>query len=413
MKSDNLFDTKFSFLDFVKIMLLVVTGFSTYNIVDVFTPDGSLDWIRKWAAVLVVEGAFVGFEWATANAKCRRQVTFATVGFFCSLVVIGLFAGASGLLEFGGKNLVDQPFGTLLGLSLTFGDAISGGALTILVIWILTLASIYRFYSLNDPDAKAEIERNVLYEDMANEDTAALRTAYKRAAPVVASNRALANIQDRFKGELGEAMMGQTLDDVRSTLAEKYQREVDLPTAPQEAAPSLRQRVTQALRDKAKTFITPHTDTQIEADPRMPIIPKYEATTVTPTTPAQMVEDWIAENRTESTATFDGGMKSFEFTLNAPRWWQGHTTYGRTQEIPAQRYEVRLSEGSSGWGGLNNMRGSRLGNLTPAECGALKAGRLPDTWLETEPTHPDWYKPDASIDELEKEFKGQASPPLA
>jgi len=52
MKSDNLFDTKFSFLDFVKIMLLVVTGFSTYNIVDVMTPAGPLDWIRKWAVVV-------------------------------------------------------------------------------------------------------------------------------------------------------------------------------------------------------------------------------------------------------------------------------------------------------------------------------------------------------------------------
>lgn len=293
MKSDNLFDSKFTFLDAVKILLLIVTGFSTYNVVDIMTPDGPLSWLREWAAVGIVEGAFLGFEFATANAKSKRQVSFATIGFFFSLVVIGLFAGASGLLEFGGKNLIEQPFGTFLSLSLTFGDAVSGAALTVLVVWILALASIYRFYSLNDPDAKKEMARNVLYEEMAKQDTDALGTAYRRAAPVVASNRALANIREKFTGELGEAMMGQTLQDVRETLAEKYQREVELPPTPQQAAaPSLGQRVAKVLQNKADKMFA---NKPIEADPQMPIIPRrFEAQTQTPA-PQEIQDQWLEE----------------------------------------------------------------------------------------------------------------------
>lgn len=378
MKSDNLFDTKFTFLDFVKIMLLVVTGFSTFNIVDVFTPDGPLAWVREWAAVLVVEGAFVGFEWATAKAKCRRQIIFATIGFFCSLVVIGLFAGASGLLEFGGKNLIEQPFGTMLGLTLTFGDAISGGALTILVAWILTLASIYRFYSLNDPDAKAEIERNVLYEDMANEDTSALRVAYKRAAPVVASNRALANIQEKYKGELGEAMMGQTLNDVRDTLAEKYQREVDLPATPQEAAPSLGQRMTKVLQDKAERLFNAPL-----ADPETPKV--YEQTAQLP----EEQPEWMRKAEPSMETQMNKlKLSGFNITFPFDVWFIGRDMpwIDVNQEGRIFKLSANISLRVADDGVLETHASFPYGKLTNTEVEALRKGNIPECFLQYDPS---------------------------
>lgn len=222
MSNDNLFDTKFTFLDFIKIMLLVVTMFSTWNIVDIVTPDVNLAFVREIAAVLVVEGAFLGFEKATGNAKSKRQVKLATVGFFCSLAVIGVFAALSGVLEFGGDVLLDQAAGDWLGIAWTIRYWVILGALVVLVAWLVGLASIHRLYTLADPDKKAELDRISLDESVTDEANKALSLALEKARPVIASVRAEATIRSKYAGELKQDELDRLVVQVRERLNEEY-----------------------------------------------------------------------------------------------------------------------------------------------------------------------------------------------
>lgn len=221
-KNDSLFDTEFTWLDAVKILLLVVTMFSTWAVVDIMTPDNSIAFVREIAAVGVVEGAFLGFEKATANAKSRRQVKFATIGFFCSLAVIVLFAFAAGLLEFGGEVLLNQYVGDWLGISWHGLEVVIALSLLVLVSWIGGLASIYRLYSLADPDIEAEMERISIEEDTVKESNKALKTALEKARPVVATHRAAVKVRAQFAGEFSPDELDQVVSDVRSHLAEAY-----------------------------------------------------------------------------------------------------------------------------------------------------------------------------------------------
>lgn len=219
---DNLFDTKFTWLDVVKICLLIVTMFSTWNVVSVMTPASAFKFVRITAAVCVVEGAFLGFEKATSDAKNKRQTKFATIGFFCSLTVIGLFAGLSGLLEFGGEVLLTQPVGSWLGVNWLAHDAVMLGALVVLVAWIIALASLYRLYSLADPDKEAELITNGLQGDVVNEANKALKLALSRVKPVIAAARAVANVKANYANELNQEQMDGLLADVQSVLKAQY-----------------------------------------------------------------------------------------------------------------------------------------------------------------------------------------------
>lgn len=230
-KSDNLFDTTFTFLDAVKLLLLVVTLFSTWNVVDILTPDSSVAFIREIAAVGMVEGAFLGFEAATKNAKSKRQKQFSTIGFFCSLAVIGMFAATSGLLEFGGDILLLAPAGSWLGMDWLVKDWVIVGSLGVLVGWIVALAALYRLYSLNDPDLKAGLDRMEIEETVSTEANEALKLALRDARPVIASHRALAAISLNYSGELKPAEMEKLKQDVQAHLNEKY-----LPAAPSNPA---------------------------------------------------------------------------------------------------------------------------------------------------------------------------------
>lgn len=222
MQKDNLFDGKFTFLDAVKIALLIVTGFSTWNVVEIMTPDGSWAWVRQLAALIVVEGAFLGFEYATADAKSKRQVRWATIGFFCSLTVISLFAGLSGLLEFGGVTLMTQHAGDWLGLSWSVGDAVRASSLLTLVVWIAILASIYRIYTLNDPDKRAELLRIENDEFVSKEADTARKNVNGKVANVVAGHRTLADIRSRYTDEMSPEQMKVLLDDVADSLKKNY-----------------------------------------------------------------------------------------------------------------------------------------------------------------------------------------------
>jgi len=93
VKNDTLFDGNFTWLDGMKIALLVLTMFSTWSVVDLVTPDVPLAFVREMAALIIVEGAFLAFEYATSTAKSKKQVDYATKGFFASLIVIVSFAG--------------------------------------------------------------------------------------------------------------------------------------------------------------------------------------------------------------------------------------------------------------------------------------------------------------------------------
>jgi len=219
---DNLFDKDFTVLDGVKILLLIVTAFSTWNVIDIMTPDGSLAFIREFAALGVVEGAFLGFEMATAKAKSRRQTKFATIGFFCSLVVIGLFAGVSGLLEFGGPELLAQSVGSWLGIVWLAKDVVMVSSLVVLVIWIVVLAALYRLYSLADPDKKAQLDRIELDEEVTAESNNATRIALQKAQPTIAIARSLSHLRNKYTGEIGLDEMEKLSRRVDDRLQENY-----------------------------------------------------------------------------------------------------------------------------------------------------------------------------------------------
>lgn len=219
---DNLFDNKVTPLDVIKILLLIVTGFSTWNVVTLMTPPGSLSFIREAAAVGVVEGAFLGFEFATSKAKSARQAKLATVGFFCSLAVIITFAALSGLLEFGGDSLLDHPVGTWLGLEWSGRYAVMALALGVLVTWLGGLAAIYRLYSLADPDKLAELQKIALSGEVEEEARKALKLALDKAKPVIARTRAEAHVMAAYQDELTQDQMNRLIGEVSSHLANHY-----------------------------------------------------------------------------------------------------------------------------------------------------------------------------------------------
>lgn len=218
MDKDNLFDARITPLDVVKTLLLIVTCFSTWNIVDLITPDVALAWVRELAAVGVIEGAFLGFEFATRDAKTRKQMQYATVGFFLSLTVIALFAGVSGLLEFGGVTLLNQSGGEWMGILWTVRDVVMLSALVVTVIWIFGLAGIYRLYSLADPDKVAELAHNQIYGDMKTASNAALAEAMNKARPTITIQRAVAQIRQDYAGELSPAQLESLVREVEGHL---------------------------------------------------------------------------------------------------------------------------------------------------------------------------------------------------
>jgi hypothetical protein len=220
--NDNLFDKKWTFLDTIKILLLIVTAFSTWNIISILTPDSPLAFIREIAAVGMVEGAFLGFEYATQKAKSKAQVRKATTGFFCSLAVIGFFAAVSGLLEFGGSALLSQSVGEWLNISWTVSGLVQAAALAVLVLWIVVLAAIYRLYSLDDPDQIINLTKIDLNGQVAVEANEALRLALEIAKPVIASARAKASVKQSYSGELNSDQINQLANDVEATLSAHY-----------------------------------------------------------------------------------------------------------------------------------------------------------------------------------------------
>jgi hypothetical protein len=230
-KTDNLFDGEFTFLDLIKILLLIVTMFSTANIVTILTPQSSWSWIREAAAVGMVEGAFLGFEYATAKAKSKKQVQLATIGFFCSITVIGLFAATSGLLEFGSQLLL-APAGNWLNINWTVSSWITVGGLIVFVAWVVGLAVIHRLYKLADPNKKAELDRIEIEEDVTTQSNEALKEALKKSTPVVATARAIAKIEKDYATELTPQRMAQLSSDVKSHLAEHYNKALDIAVDP-------------------------------------------------------------------------------------------------------------------------------------------------------------------------------------
>ncbi len=215
---DNLFDFKITPLDFVKVALLIVTMFSSYNIADLITPDVPFAFIRELAMVAVVEGAFIGFEYATKDAKTVMQTRYATVGFFCSLAVLILFLGVSGLIEFGGPTLLTQDAGMFLGIAWRVKDWVMLFALVVASAWLFLLAAIYRLYSLADPDKQAELARNQTNGDMQSARNKAFDDAMKQAQPVITIRQALVDIRAQYAGVLGPAELESLMADVEAHL---------------------------------------------------------------------------------------------------------------------------------------------------------------------------------------------------
>jgi len=236
---DSLFDNKITPLDVIKILMLIVTGFSTFNIVDIMTPDGTWAWIREWAAVGIVEGAFLGFEYATMKAKNNEQVTFATLGFFVSLTVIAMFAGLSGVLEFGGPSLLESGIGNWAGIAWKVRDLIMILATLTTVAWIVMLASIYRIYDLCDPDKQAELQKSKLNGDVIAEANSAMERALEKATPVIAIERAVARMKKDYGDELTFEQLEALEFNVRSHLQTTYARQLGVGKQTPTALPGL------------------------------------------------------------------------------------------------------------------------------------------------------------------------------
>ncbi len=221
-KNDSLFDGKWTWLDTIKVALLIVTAFSTWNIVDLITPDMSLSFVRELAALVVVEGAYLAMEYATSNAKSKKQVDYATKGFFASLFVIVAFALTSGALEFGGDALLLQPAGVFMGLEMLARDWVMVAVLSILAVWIGGLGSIFRLYSLADPEKISELATISLNETVATEANAALTTALEKARPVIATARAVAHVREQYASELKPDELAGLVRDVKAHLDDHY-----------------------------------------------------------------------------------------------------------------------------------------------------------------------------------------------
>lgn len=221
-KKDSLFDGQWTWLDTVKVALLIVTMFSTWYVIDLVTPPVSLAFVRELAAVIFVEGAFLAFEKATSGAKSKLQVQYATNGFFASLGVIVVFVLVAGGLEFGGNALLLQPAGDFMGLSMLARDWVMVAVLVVLAAWIGGLGSLFRLYSLADPDKMAELETISLNESVTKEANNALATALEKARPVIATARAVAHVRAAYTDELKPEELEKLVDDVKSHLITHY-----------------------------------------------------------------------------------------------------------------------------------------------------------------------------------------------
>lgn len=219
---DNLFDNKFTSLDLVKIALLVASFFSTWNIVDLITPNVTFAIVRIVAFVTVVEGAFVAFERATRGAKNVSQTRLATIGFFCSLTVITLFLLISGFLEFAGPSLLDTQLGTWAGITWAVRDVVMIFVLVVTAAWVFTLAFIARLFALADPDKQAELQSRQLDGDVQTEANNALRQALDTAKPEIAIQRALLKIDRDYGSELTPSQLAQMKVQVEARLREHY-----------------------------------------------------------------------------------------------------------------------------------------------------------------------------------------------
>jgi|GEM_PF-6098235 len=219
---DSLFDKNFTWLDVVKIAMLVMTGFSTWYIVDLITPDVPLAFVREFAALVFVEGAFLSFEYATQHAKSQKQVGYATNGYVVSLAVLVSFALLAGVLEFGGDALLLQPAGSFMGLAMLARDWVMLGCVLTLCVWIAILGWIYRLYTLADPDKIYELAEISVNEEVAIESTNAMKLALRKAKPVIAIARAVEKVRQDFEKELSADGLEKLTGDVSGHLAEQY-----------------------------------------------------------------------------------------------------------------------------------------------------------------------------------------------
>ena len=222
-KNDTLFDGNFTWLDGMKIALLVLTMFSTWSIVDLVTPDVPLAFVRELAALIIVEGAFLAFEYATSTAKSKKQVDYATKGFFASLIVIVSFALLSGALEFGGDALLLQSANEFMGLEMLARDWVMVCVVVVVAAWVGVLGTLFRLYSLADPDKKAELEMIAIQETVTTEANKAMETALEKARPVIAMRRAVANVRFTYKDEMKPEELESMVRDVEDHLNGHYQ----------------------------------------------------------------------------------------------------------------------------------------------------------------------------------------------
>ncbi len=228
-KNDTLFDGNFTWLDGMKIALLVLTMFSTWSIVDLVTPDVPLAFVRELAALIIVEGAFLAFEYATSTAKSKKQVEYATKGFFASLIVIVSFALLSGALEFGGDALLLQSANEFMGLEMLARDWVMVCVVVVVAAWVGVLGTLFRLYSLADPDKKAELEMIAIQETVTTEANKAMETALEKARPVIAMRRAVANVRATYKDDMKPDELEHMVRDVEDHLSVHYQLSTPAP----------------------------------------------------------------------------------------------------------------------------------------------------------------------------------------
>ena len=249
---DNLFDKRVTFLDFVKLVLLVASLFSTWHIIDLITPNGPFDFVRILAFVIVVEGSLIGFERATMYAKTALQESLATAGYFGSLAVIGVFMLVSGFLEFSGPALLTTPLGTWVGVSWTVNEVVTIFALVTVVAWVVGLATISRLFALADPDKQAGIQRNKTNGKVQTERNNAFDKAMDIAKGELSIQSALLSIEHDYSSDLTPVQMAEMKRNVEAALRAQYQ-----PVKPSAAAPVTTATSAPLLRPVRPVVLTP------------------------------------------------------------------------------------------------------------------------------------------------------------
>jgi len=99
----------------------------------------------------------------------------------------------------------------------------------VVAAWVGVLGTLFRLYSLADPDKKAELEMIAIQETVTTEANKAMETALEKARPVIAMRRAVANVRATYKDDMKPDELEHMVRDVEDHLNVHYQLSTPAP----------------------------------------------------------------------------------------------------------------------------------------------------------------------------------------